>query len=58
MFIETKDKPKTRAPEERHVLTDNSNPEYAAPLELRKTLGTPLSVNISSHRDWCSGVPS
>ena len=53
MFIGTKGKPKTRAPEERHVVTDNSNPQHVAPLELRKTLGTALSINISSPRDWC-----
>ena len=39
MFIDTEGNPKTKAPEERNVVRDDSNQQHAAPPELRKLYG-------------------
>ena len=46
MFIGAEANPKTRAPEERKVVTVDSHQQHSAPPELRKPCG-PLTINIS-----------
>jgi hypothetical protein len=55
MFIDTEGSPKTRAPEERNVVSDDSNQQHAAPPELQKTSRSMLAINIASLRDGACG---